>query len=91
MNAKQFIAAIAVFAAAGSAFAIEAAPTTAQDRPVATKIRTVIRAEAIPARTDGPLASGAIETFQPAAIAIKSRLALHTTARPFEAGYDLRT
>jgi hypothetical protein len=99
MNIKQLIAAIAVLAISalavlattGPAFAVETAPRATQAQPVAVKIRAVIRAEAIPARTEGPLASVNVETTKPAAAVVKSRIALHTDARSLDTVHALRT
>lgn len=96
MNIKQLIgtiavlaiSALAVLATTGPAFAAETAPSTAQAQPAAIKIRTVIRAEAIPARTEGPLASVDAETTE---TAVKSRIALHSNVRPLDMVHALRT
>lgn len=101
MNIKQLIgtivvlaiSALAVLATTGPAFAAEAtaASSTAPAQPVAVKIRVVIRAEAIPARSEGPLASTDPETTEPAAAVVKSRIALRSTALPLDTIHALRT
>ena len=95
MNAKQLIAAVAVFAAAGSVFAADVTPFAEQENFISTKTRAEVRAEVLEARTEGLLASGDIEISQPVAVAAtKARVAarkdaVQITARPFDAGYDI--
>jgi hypothetical protein len=53
MNTKQLIAAVAVFAAAGSAFAIDGEMPLEQKNFVSTKTRAEVTAEVIQARQQG--------------------------------------
>ncbi|EGF31948.1 DUF4148 domain-containing protein [Actimicrobium sp. CCC2.4] len=81
MNVKKLIAAVAVFAAAGSVFAGDLMPFTEMDNFQSTRTRADVRAETMRNRDQIALAHGDIGAFeQPAATSTRTRLAVRKEA-----------
>lgn len=98
MNAKQLIAAVAVFAAAGSVFAagdLQSFPE--QENFVSTKTRAEVHAEIAQARAEGVLAHNEVSTSAPvvAAVSVKTREEVRAEAirtaktHKFSVDYDI--
>ena len=95
MNAKQLIAAVAVFAAAGSVFAADVTPFAEQENFVSTKTRAEVRAEVLQSSSEGALVSGDVVQSEKAAVAAKPARekigsdAAKTNGRKFSPEYDI--
>ncbi|MDY7573533.1 DUF4148 domain-containing protein [Actimicrobium sp. CCI2.3] len=81
MNAKKLIAAVAMFAAAGSVFAADLMPFPEMDNFQSTKTRADVRAEVLRDRDQIAYAHGDIGAFeQPATTTTRTRLAVRKEA-----------
>ena len=81
MNVKKLIAAVAVFAAAGSVFAGDLMSFTEMDNFKSTRTSADVRAEALRDRDQIAYAHGDIGAFeQPAATSTRTRLAVRKEA-----------
>ncbi len=80
MNAKKLIAAVAMFAAAGSVFAADLMPFPAMDNFQSTRTRADVRAEVLRDRDQIALAYGDIGAFEQPVTTTRTRLAVRKEA-----------
>lgn len=92
MNIKKLVAAVAVFAAAGSVFAGDLMPFSELDNFKSSKTRADVRAEVVRDHADIALAHGDIGAVeQPAAVTKSTRTRLAVRKEAIESAHNTNT